>query len=75
MKLTSSRETREICKELVKLGWIIRRGRKHIVACSPAGNTVTLAATPSDYRGLKNTMKCIKRIIALEAKQEETYVH
>ena len=70
MKITSSRETRDICKELVRLGWKLRRGRKHIVACSPSGNTVTLSVTPSDYRGLKNTMKYIKRIVDLESQED-----
>jgi len=54
--LTTNKNLRHILKKAVDAGWSFKRGKKHIKG-RRGNEVVTLSATPSDVRCLKNIEK------------------
>ena len=53
---------KQIIKSLVRQGWRVEHGSKHIKCFSPDGVTiVTIAVTASDHRALKNTKARLRK--------------
>jgi hypothetical protein len=56
-------EAGKLLRSLKRQGWKHeQRGNGHILLISPNGQTLTMAATPSDHRALKNVMADVRRL-------------
>lgn len=52
-KYSSSKDVNKLIKNLIKLGWSVREGKRHNSIISPRGKRITFSSTPSDYRVFK----------------------
>lgn len=52
----------KLIKELVKLNWEVRRGKKHCILITPFNYRIAIPSTPSDYRAEKNFYQQVKRL-------------
>lgn len=61
-KWTSSQEINEMIEKVIEQGWEVKQGR-HITLypADKSKRSVTVARTPSDYRGIKNARAAIRR--------------
>lgn len=57
-----SREIKTIINDLVSKGWSIKKGTAHYRAYHQKGGIVTISATPSDGRAIKNILADVKRL-------------
>lgn len=57
----SRKEVRELIRYLEKLGWMIRSSGKHYVAMKPGHPRIPIPKTPSDWRGLKNSISRLRK--------------
>lgn len=55
------KELRALFRQCVKAGCIIEKRGKHYMVWTPSGEPVTVGATISDWRGLKNARSMLKR--------------
>lgn len=58
------RETRRLVRKALDAGWTLKHRKRtaHVQLLAPDGSgIVTVASTPSDHRGLKNTRADLRR--------------
>ncbi|UAK38397.1 hypothetical protein K8O93_00930 [Gordonia bronchialis] len=64
--MTSRSDVRALIKRAKKRGWVLDaskgKGGHHRLRFPPTGDVVTVSATPSDYRSIKNAEALINRI-------------
>jgi hypothetical protein len=58
--VTSARLNAEI-RRLLRAGWRVSRGRKHVKLRTPGGALIVLSGTPSDPRSERNELARIRR--------------
>ena len=59
---SKDKEISKLIKELIKLGWVFKRRKKHGLIYSPCGGRATVPCTPSDYRAFYNFRRDIRKL-------------
>lgn len=60
MKLTNNKTLRNLLKDATNYGWAFHRGRGHIKGVRTDGKTITVSASPSDSRAIKNIQRDLR---------------
>jgi hypothetical protein len=53
-RLSSNKDLNALLWRLVRRGWTLERGRKHLKLRAPNGRLLVAPSTPSDWRSLRN---------------------
>lgn len=65
MRFSSDKDVNRLVCQLVREGWLYRRGRKHGKLISPeATGSLTIPGSPSDHRTIHNMRRDVRRIQA-----------
>lgn len=61
MRISKSREIEDKVRELLRQGWVMWRGSKHLRIQHPNGFQTIVPGSPSDHRAVQNFYAEIKR--------------
>ena len=57
----TNKDVNKLIRKLLREGWELREGKRHIVLKAPTGATVSISRSPSDYFAFKNILGDIRR--------------
>ncbi len=61
-RYSNNKDINNKVKDLLKLGWIYRSGKKHDAIISPNGFRLSIPGTPSDRRSFSNFKRDVHHI-------------
>ncbi|MCA6126765.1 hypothetical protein AI19_07030 [Thalassolituus oleivorans 4BN06-13] len=61
MQISSNKDINKRANQLLKLGWVLVRKKKHSILKAPCGEMLTVSSSPSDARAYKNFISDIKK--------------
>lgn len=67
-RFSKDNKIHHIANNLVRMGWCVRKGKKHLSIISPNGHRLTIPSTPSDCRAWLNFRRDVRKAIE-KAKQ------
>ncbi len=53
-KISSNKDIAKLVKQLIKQGWQVEYGKKHLKIVHPSGRKTSIPCTPSDHRAFMN---------------------
>lgn len=66
MGMPSNKELKKLVKELLRDGWSIESGTKHLKVRSPGGHLVSMSSSPSCGHAVTNARRDVERIKKME---------
>lgn len=58
----SSKDVKQIIRDLRRDGWTVEQGRTHYKAIHPKGGSIAISVSPSDHHAVKNIKGDINRL-------------